>query len=64
MALPDTLDRLLTRRDAAEALTNAGYPTSPATLATLATRGGGPLFRRYGTRVVYRMDDLVAWAQS
>jgi hypothetical protein len=64
MALPDTLDRLLTRRDAAEALTNAGYPTSPATLATLATRGGGPLFRRYGTRVVYRMDDLIAWAQS
>lgn len=35
-------DALLTRAAIAEALTNEGFPTRPATLATKATRGGGP----------------------
>jgi hypothetical protein len=54
----------LTRRAAAAALTEAGYPTAPATLATRAVRGGGPVYRRYGPRVLYRWADLLAWAQS
>jgi hypothetical protein len=33
-------------------------------LASLATRGGGPEYRRFGKRVVYRMADLLAWAQT
>ena len=61
--MPD-LDMLFTRRNAAAALTDAGFPTSPATLATLATRGGGPVYRRYGNRVIYRWSDLLDWAQS
>jgi hypothetical protein len=63
MALPDP-DTLLTRRAGAAALTETGFPTSPATLATLASRGGGPIYRHYGARVVYRWADLLDWAQS
>jgi hypothetical protein len=63
MALPDG-DSLLTRRAAAAALTEAGFPTAPATLARKACVGGGPPYRRYGPRVVYRWADLVSWAQS
>ncbi len=42
--LPDDPETLLTREAVAEALTDAGYPTSPKTLATKASRGGGPHF--------------------
>ena len=55
---------LLTRSQAAAALTATGYPTAPATLATKATRGGGPLYRSYGGRAIYIWSDLLAWAQS
>jgi len=58
---PDTLFR---RRAAAPALTAAGFPTAEATLATLATRGGGPPYRKYGRYPLYRWGDLLGWAQS
>jgi hypothetical protein len=64
MMIPSNPDTLVTRRRGAEALTEAGYPTACATLATLACRGGGPPYQRYGSRVVYRWGDLLAWAQS
>jgi hypothetical protein len=57
-------DTLLRRRAAAAALTANGYPTAAATLATLASRGGGPAFRRYGRYPLYRWGDCVEWAQS
>jgi len=57
-------EALLTRGATAAALTDAGYPTSPATLATKATRGGGPPFRRFGSRPLYRWRDALRWAQS
>ena len=57
-------EALLTRHATAAALTDAGYPTSPATLATKATRGGGPPFRRYGFRPLYKWADALRWAQS
>lgn len=63
-AVPDNPDALLTREELAEALTGAGYPTSPATLATKASRGGGPPYRRYGPRAIYRWGDSLSWAQS
>jgi hypothetical protein len=49
--LPDPDDRL-TRERAAEALTLAGYRTSPSTLATMVSRGGGPRYQLYATRAV------------
>ena len=48
----------------AEALTEAGYPTAEATLATLACRGGGPKFRKYGRYPVYHWGDALEWARS
>jgi hypothetical protein len=62
--IPDDPNALLGRDRAATALTAAGFQTSRATLATKATRGGGPPFRLYGRRPVYRWGDLLDWAQS
>ncbi len=59
-----TPDTLLRRREAAEALTAAGYKTAPATLATMASRGGGPPHRLFGRVPLYRLADLMAWAES
>lgn len=64
MALPSNPDALLTRERVADALTEAGFPTSPKTLATKATRGGGPPFRKFGTRALYRWGDTLEWATA
>lgn len=57
-------ETLLSREAAAEALTTAGYITSPSTLATKATRGNGPRYRIFGKRAIYRWGDLIAWAEA
>jgi hypothetical protein len=57
-------DALLGRTDAAKALTEAGFPVSPATLATKATRGGGPRYRLFGRRPLYRWGDALQWARG
>jgi len=62
--IPDNLDAWLTRDVTAAALTEAGFPIKPKTLATKASRGGGPVFRSFGTRVLYRWGDALEWAQS
>ena len=54
----------LTRDKAALALTEAGYPISKLSLSTLASRGGGPIYTRFGRRALYRWSDLVAWAEA
>jgi hypothetical protein len=59
-----TADTRLTRRQLAERLTAEGFPISPATLATKATRGGGPKFQRFGRIPLYRWGDALQWAQS
>ena len=58
------LDALLSRRDVARALTDRGYKTAETTLATLASRGGGPPFQKFGQRAVYRLDYAIAWAEA
>jgi hypothetical protein len=62
--IPNDPTTLLARDRCAAALTEAGYPTSPATLATKASRGGGPPFRKYGPRVLYEWSSSLAWARS
>jgi hypothetical protein len=62
--IPDSLDVLLPRRDTAESLTAAGYPVKPSTLATKASRGGGPPYRLFGTKPLYRWGDALAWAEA
>lgn len=64
MSIPENAETLLTRSDTATALTEAGYPVKSATLATRATRGGGPPYRLFGRIPLYRWGDSLAWAQS
>ena len=63
MAFPD-LDALLTRPQTAEALNAAGFPITPDTLKTLASRGGGPAYGRFGRATLYRWGDSLNWARS
>ncbi len=62
--IPDNLDTLLTRDAVATALTVSGFPVSVSTLATYATRGGGPLYRSFGRKPLYRWGDALEWAQG
>jgi hypothetical protein len=62
--IPNDPQTLLTREATAEALTAAGFPITPATLATKASRGGGPAFRKFGPRPLYRWGDALEWARS
>jgi len=62
--IPNSPDTLLPRVQAAHALTALGYPVAPSTLATKATRGEGPAYRRFGRKPLYRWGDVLAWAQS
>jgi len=55
---------LLTRDQTAAALAAAGFPVKSKTLATKASRGGGPPYRLFGPRVLYRWEDALKWAQA
>jgi hypothetical protein len=57
-------ERLLGREDAAQFLTERGFKTARATLAKLASIGGGPPFNSFGRRPLYRQADLLGWAQG
>ena len=52
----------LRRKQAAEYLRVKYGVGAPATLAKLATIGGGPLFQRIGRIPVYTPENLDAWA--
>ena len=58
------LEALLTRSLAAENLEKAGFPVSAKTLATKASRGGGPPYSLFGPRPLYRWRDVLVWAHS
>jgi hypothetical protein len=62
--IPTNQDALLRRKQVADALTEAGYPVTRATLATKATRGGGPPFRLFGRTPLYRWADALRWAEG
>ncbi len=62
--IPDSPEALLTREATAAALTASGFPVKSKTLATKATRGGGPPFMSFCSRVLYRWGDALAWAES
>jgi hypothetical protein len=57
-------DALLTRRQAAGFLRGHGFPVAEATLATKATRGGGPPYSLWSGRALYRAGDLLDWARA
>ncbi len=62
--IPADPNAKLTRDQLAAALNDAGYPVKAKTLATKATRGGGPPFRHFGPRVLYCWGDALAWAEG
>jgi hypothetical protein len=53
------VDRYLTNAEAAAVL-----KLSPRTLEKLRVNGGGPRFRKFGSRVIYAREDLDAWANA
>jgi hypothetical protein len=62
--IPHGPDMLLTREATAVALTAAGYPVKAKTLATKASRGGGPSYQLFGARPLYKWADALAWAEA
>jgi hypothetical protein len=62
--IPDDPLALLSRKATAEALTAAGFPVRAATLATKASRGGGPPFHRFGRVPLYPWGTSLDWARS
>lgn len=56
--------KYLSREMAAKYLVAQGRPVAKTTLQKYATVGGGPKYRRFGNRVLYTEDDLLAWADS
>jgi hypothetical protein len=64
IAIPQNDDALLTRDQTASALTEKGFPVKAKTLATKATRGGGPPYHKFGPRALYRWGDALEWAYS
>jgi hypothetical protein len=61
-ALPH--DALLTRRQLADESARAGFPIAKATLDSMASRGTGPTFRRYGRACLYMWGDFLEWVSS
>jgi hypothetical protein len=57
-------DARLTREQTAAALSQAGYPTKPKTLATKASRGGGPPYELWCGRATYQWGKSLSWAQN
>jgi hypothetical protein len=62
--VPDDPNIRLRRTATAAALTAAGFPVSDKTLATKASRGGGPPYRLFGRVPLYRWGDSLAWAEG
>jgi hypothetical protein len=63
MNTPDR-EAKLTREATAKALTEAGFPISKATLATKASRGGGPVYQLFGRKPLYCWGDALDWAKG
>jgi hypothetical protein len=57
-------DALLTRPQTSAALKVLGYPIQTTTLETMAVRGGGPPYRKWGRAVRIVWGDALDWAQA
>jgi hypothetical protein len=62
--MTELTDHRLNRREAAQFLTERGYPVAPTTLAKYASVGGGPIFESFGRKPIYRESNLLAWAEA
>jgi hypothetical protein len=62
--MPADEDPLLSRKDAAEYLTELGLEIAPQTLARKFHEGTGPLCTHVGERAMYRRSHLDAYFSS
>jgi hypothetical protein len=60
----ETIERRLTRREAAAFLTARGYRVAENTLMKYATVGGGPRYEKFGRRALYTEANLLAWVST
>lgn len=51
----------LDRTQAADYIRTRGLRCTKGTLQKFASVGGGPIYRKFGARVVYTVDDLNSW---
>jgi len=58
------LNRYLNRREAAQYLSDRGFPTAWTTLQKLASIGGGPRYRIFGRVALYETPDLDTYAEA
>ena len=61
---PDDSDKRYTRGTLTMKLNDLGFPVAEKTLATKASRGGGPPFQKFGRIPLYRWGDALEWAVS
>jgi hypothetical protein len=59
-----TPETQLRRADVAEASTANGFPIKAKTLATMASRGGGPPFQLWGRIPLYTWGPYLDWAKG
>jgi len=64
MSSPIKIPERLTRRETAEFLTDRGYQISTPTLATKASRGGGPPYVLFNGRALYEASTALMWARG
>ena len=64
VAVPDDPNVRLSRKAMAAALSKAGFPIKASTLASKATRAGGPPFQRFGPYPLYPWGPGLAWAEA
>jgi hypothetical protein len=64
VSIPSDPNARLDRKTLALTLTAAGFPISEATLATMASRGGGPAFQLWGRKPLYPWGGSLEWAEN
>lgn len=59
------MEKFLTKREASAYLTGTlGLPVSVQSLSKYITNGGGPVYQKFGGRVVYTQEALEEWVSS
>ena len=65
-------EKYLTRNEAAKKLQDEGFPVAAKTLATMASRGGGPIYRIWGDQnakwkggvALYLWSEVLDWVNG
>ena len=63
-SIPTDPHTRLTRKAVTAALSAAGFRISPTTLATMASRGGGPPYELWGSLATYLWGPSLDWAKN